>query len=368
MKYFDFKAFIAGLSAAILLIIGIYVGSRGLKYFDDALTTYAFGSIFAAFAVTYRYAIWAQRPPTWMYLKRGWQLFWIQGPAFLKKNKLSPAAAMAPSAPTPGPTRNAFSLGRMLLENFFLQKFIGKRSYERWIMHACLSWGGMLAFALTFPLVFGWVKFITPLDNDQIFQVLLFGFQVDRFEIHSFKALVAFNLLNVSAVIMLVGLGLSVKRRMSDAAELATQTFGDDVFPLFLLFAVCATGLMLTVSSKFMAGHGFGFIAMAHAASVIAVLLYMPFGKLFHIFQRTASLGVSFYKKTGQAGERAYCSRCGEDFASRMHIEDLKTVLDQLGFDYRFETTQGQLIHYQDICPGCRRRLLTLNQGSTLGR
>jgi hypothetical protein len=50
-----------------------------------------------------------------------------------------------------------------------------------------------------------------------------------------------------------------------------------------------------------------------------------------------------------------------------MHVEDLKTVLDQLGFSFRFATAEGE-IHYQDICPPCRRRLLALNQGSVLGR
>jgi hypothetical protein len=50
-----------------------------------------------------------------------------------------------------------------------------------------------------------------------------------------------------------------------------------------------------------------------------------------------------------------------------MQIDDLKTVLDQLGFNYRFATAYGE-VHYQDICPACRRRLLALNQGKTLGR
>ena len=61
------------------------------------------------------------------------------------------------------------------------------------------------------------------------------------------------------------------------------------------------------------------------------------------------------------------CRRCGIAFASKMHVEDLKTVLDELGFNYRFATPQGE-IHYQEICPPCRRRLLGLNQGRTLGR
>jgi hypothetical protein len=120
---------------------------------------------------------------------------------------------------------------------------------------------------------------------------------------------------------------------------------------------------MLSVSSNFMAGTGFQFLSMAHAASVIGLLLYLPFGKLFHIVQRPLSLGVSFYKEAGRTGPRAYCLRCGEDFGSKMHVEDLKIVLDQLGFNFRLGDT-----HYQEICPRCRRRLLALNQGRALGR
>lgn len=359
MKFFDHKGFMAGLVASVFAAGIIYIGSQYLKHFDRALTTYALSSIFAVFAVTYRYAVWAQRPPTKMYLKRGWELFLERGPSLFKKQpKVARPALVA---------ANSMTLARALLENFFLQTFISKRSYERWIMHACLSWGGMLAFAITFPLVFGWVHFETlPLDAET-YRVFALGFEIDHFNVHSLKAFICFNMLNVSAVMVLAGLALAVKRRMTDRGELATQTFVDDIMPLFLLFIVSVTGLMLTVSYRFMGGAGFAFIGLSHAASVIAFLLYLPFGKLFHIFQRTASLGVSFYKKAGAEGPRAHCLRCGEDYASKMHVEDLKTVLDQLGFNFRFASAAGE-IHYQQICPGCRRRLLALNQGATLGR
>jgi hypothetical protein len=55
------------------------------------------------------------------------------------------------------------------------------------------------------------------------------------------------------------------------------------------------------------------------------------------------------------------------EYASQLQIDDLKTVLDEVGFDFRFATPSGEL-HYQDICPLCRRRLLALNQGKALGR
>ena len=349
MKGFDRTAFRAGLAGAAIVTIFIVVGSRFLVHFDWALTTYAFGSVFAAFAVVYRYAVWAQRPPTRMYLRRGIQAF------FSRKRGVS-------STP-----KNVATLGRLLLDNFILQRFITRRGTERWIMHACLSWGGMLAFAVTFPLVFGWVHFESSPDNAEIYRVFVMGFFVEEFAVHSLSGFLHFNLLNISAVVLLIGLVLSVKLRMSDKGEFAIQTFADDVFPVLLLFAVCITGLMLTVSAKFLAGSGFQFIGVAHAASVIGLLLYLPFGKLFHIIQRPLSLGVSFYRQEGLAGPAAQCLRCGQAFASRLHVEDLKTVLDEVGFNFRFAGPAGE-IHYQEICPPCRRKLLALNQGRTLGR
>lgn len=379
MKYFDRGAFRIGLVAGAAVMVMIYAGSRQLRHFDWALTTYAVGSIFAAFAVAYRYADWAQRPPTRMYLKRGLQVFMRrrtaaavgkaqarQRAASIDDRRLSALTGRRYSLPA-SILRNVTVLGKRLLDNFVLQKFITERSTERWIMHACLSWGGMLAFAVTFPLVFGWIHFESVASNAGIFRVFFLGYPVEEFAVHSLRGFVHFNLLNLSAVLMLVGLVLSVKLRMNDKGEIAVQTFADDVLPLLLLFTVSVTGLMLSVSSNFMAGAGFQFLGMAHAASVIGLLLYLPFGKLFHIVQRPLSLGVSFYKEAGRTGARAYCRRCGQDYASQMHVEDLKIVLDQLGFNFRFATPAGE-IHYQEICPVCRRRLLALNQGRALGR
>jgi nitrate reductase gamma subunit len=342
MSIFDRIALRAGMIAGFLVIVLIYAGSRGLKHFDWALMPYAIGAIFAAFAMTYRYTVWAQRPPTLMYLKRGWQLF-------LQRRRNTPL------------------LGMRLLDGFVLQKFISNRSLERWMMHICLSWGGTLAFALTFPLVFGWIHFETLSANAEIYRVFIFGFPVEEFSIHSVRGFLHFNVLNVSAMLMLAGLTLSFKIRMTDKGEIATQSFSNDVLPLLLLFAVSVSGLMLSASSRLLSGYGFPFIAAVHAVSVIGLLLYFPFGKLFHAVQRPLSLGVSFYKDAGRNGRRACCLRCGGEFAAQMHVDDLKTVLHQLGLNFQFATANGQ-IHYQDICPTCRRRLFSLNQGKALGR
>jgi hypothetical protein len=99
---------------------------------------------------------------------------------------------------------------------------------------------------------------------------------------------------------------------------------------------------------------------------VIFTLLYMPFGKFFHIFQRPAQLGVSFYKDVAALEGMAKCRRCQQEYAPQMQVEDLIEVERQLG--YRYETTVPGVEHYQRICPACRRSLLAIAQGELWGR
>jgi hypothetical protein len=129
---------------------------------------------------------------------------------------------------------------------------------------------------------------------------------------------------------------------------------------LIALFAISVTGLMLTASYTWMRGYAYDFIAILHAITVILTLLWLPFGKFFHIFQRPAQLGVSFYKDVGSRTDQAECRRCGQPFASRMHVEDLITVERQLG--YRYELPDSDVEHYQWVCPACRRAMLAIAQ------
>jgi MFS transporter, NNP family, nitrate/nitrite transporter len=47
----------------LVLCAAIVVGSRSLQHFDAALVGYTFATIFATFGITYRYAMWLDRPP-----------------------------------------------------------------------------------------------------------------------------------------------------------------------------------------------------------------------------------------------------------------------------------------------------------------
>lgn len=355
----------AGVVAVAGVVLAIAVGSHAFVHFDPALLGYAIGSAIAAFAVAYRFTVWAQRPPSRRYFQRGLQLLF----------RRADGTPVPPPDELPSPTterrsympHGAGTLGYAAARNFAAQDFIRRRSVFRWIMHLCLSGGCTLAFAITFPLVFGWIHFESLPQDAETYRVVAFGFVVDTFSVHSVKAALSFNALNIAGVLVLVGLVMAAWRRITDAGERATQTFFEDIMPLLLIFAVTATGLALTVSYRYLEGRGHHLWVIVHMVSVVALLIYIPFGKLFHMFQRVCALCVSRYKRAGAAGPRARCRRCDADFASQMHVDDLKLVLDQLDFNYRFTGPSGE-VHYQDICPACRRMLLALNQGRTVGR
>jgi len=248
-----------------------------------------------------------------------------------------------------------------LFNAFVINRFIWLRGATRGAAHWLIMWGCILAAAITFPLVFGWIHFAVEGDNFDRYRVVLFGFETFSFPIESILGAIIFHGLVWSAFLVIAGVMIAMRRRMRDRDAAALQSFGEDVMPLVLLFAISITGLMLVVSYEWMRGYGYEFLAIVHAAVVIGTLVWLPFGKLFHIFQRPAQLGVAFYKDTGKRGERARCARCGESYASQMHVNDLIEVEGQLG--YQYETTGGTVEHYQHICPRCRRLLPALAQG-----
>jgi hypothetical protein len=330
------KATVWGLVVTAFLGGLIVLGSRE---FDAALVAYTFATLFAAFGITCRFVTWLQRPPTALYWQRGAQLLFR--PGRLGRNLLR-------------------GLGR-LLADFALNRFIWRRGQLRWAAHWLIMWGCLLAVAITFPLVFGWVDFRTVPGDLGTYQVHVFGIPTQTFPVDSFLGFVVFHALVWASLLVIVGVMLALRRRLRDDGAAALQQFGEDFLPLILLFAISATGLMLTASYTWMKSYAYEFLQVSHAVTVILTLLWLPFGKLFHIFQRPTHLAVACYKDAGAEGEQARCRRCGEPFASRMHVEDLIAVERRLGFRYE---VQGQGAgHYQWVCPRCRRALIGLAQG-----
>jgi len=315
----------------VLLVISIFVGSRNLGNFDPALVAYLFGCIFACFGVAYRYAVWLQRPPTWRYFARGWQLFF---------------------------TGRIFVYGWELVSHFVVhflgQKFIRNRGKARGYGHMLMAFGCMLAFAVTFPLVFGWIHFDLKPGGIDTYEIYTFGFKAMEFPLHTWIAGLIFNALNWSAMLVIAGVMILIRRRLTHAGQIAIQTFEGDWLPLLLLLAISVTGLGISLDYKFMEGRAHQFMAITHAITVILFLIWMPFGKFYHIIQRPAQLGIAIYRRAAAEGPQAVCPHTSEAFVSKMQVDDLKDVTAELGFDYTRKDGSSHL----DFSPQGKRALI----------
>ncbi|HMS54781.1 MAG TPA: hypothetical protein PKA27_05225 [Fimbriimonadaceae bacterium] len=327
-------ALFGGASASMALVLAIYFGSGALHRFDSPLAAYAAATVLAAFAFTYRYLMWIQRPATWRYFKASWKLF-VQPKKLIK---------------------NILKLVGLLWNNIVIQKFIGKRSHTRWIAHMGMAWGCLLAFAITFPLSWGWVQFGIAPDGSN-YQVEFMGIPQFAFDPNSLIGFVLFNGLNISAVLVLTGIGFAMHRRAFQHGAHAVQSLENDLIPLILLFSVSITGLMITASYRLMGGAHFSFISLLHAFTVILLLLWMPFGKLFHVVQRPAQLGVAYYKEAGLDGPKALCARSGQPYQSQLHHDDLVEVMKEVGIDFGA---------HQNLSPEEKRKLIAMNQLDSL--
>jgi hypothetical protein len=336
----DRRAATWGVLAVLVALAIAVLGSGNLRWFDAALVGYLFGSLFAIFAVVYRYLIWLRRPPTARLNRRGWESFRRRGRR----------------------GRNAAALPGLVVSNLLVQSFIRSRSRSRWLAHQLVFWGCILAGLVTFPLVFGLLHFESVGQNGREYRAVVGEVGTFVFDSRSVFGWITFHLLDISAVLVLAGVFVFLARRLRDPGALAVER-SNDFLALAGLFAVSVTGLALTASNLWMEGRFYVFLNTVHALTVILGLMYIPFGKLFHIFQRPANIGVEYYKREGAIGPQQHCTRCGLSFASELQMTDLKEVLPQVGFDY--STAEGG--NYQDHCPTCRRRLVTLAQSQRVG-
>lgn len=333
------KAVATGVVASAVLVALVVFGSRNLRHFDAALVGYTFATIFAVFGIAYRYAMWLERPPTRMYWRRGWQVF---------------ASAAFFSRLVSGVRRAAVEVAA--------NRFIFRRGFLRGVAHMAIMWGCILAAAITFPLVWGWIHFETTPASLARYRTFVFGLPAGEMDVNGVLAFLIFHGLVWASFLVIAGVMLAFRRRMLDHGAAATQQFGEDVLPLLLLCAISVTGLMLTVSYTWMRGYAYDFLAIIHAVTVIMTLLWLPFGKFFHVFQRPAQIGVALYKEAEERAGMAECKRCERPYAALAVVRDLTTVERELGF--RYEMRGPRADHYQQICPACRRALFGLAQGA----
>ncbi len=332
-----------GLLAVAVVVAITFFGSGQLAWFDAALVGYLFGTVFAVFGVVYRYSVWLRRPPTAMLNRRGWEAF--------RARKGT----------------NLVALPGLATTHLLTQGFIRRRSTSRWLAHQLVFWGCLLAAAVTFPLTLGLLHFQSVGQDAERYQVFVSRVGTVQFDAGSIVGWLVFHALDIAAVLVLAGVFIFLRRRLRDPGALAVER-SNDFLALAGLFAVSVTGLFLTVSSLWLDGQFYAALNTIHALTVILGLMYLPFGKLFHIFQRPGNLGVAYYKAANEAGPAATCRRCGEGFASAQQIADLQAVLPRVGLDYAIdEPGGGSGGNYQDTCPRCRRAGVTLAQSLRVG-
>lgn len=339
IKVFDIRALFAAAFVTLLTLLLIMIGSRSLQNFDAALVAYLFGTLFAIFGIVYRYSVWIQRPPTKIYFKRS--LTTLFSKEFLHFSW--------------------FTI-QDFFKNIVFQSFILKRGKKKGIAHLMMAIGCTMAFAITIPLTFGWIHFTLVPETglnpnvEDIYTAHFFGFEVFNFPIKSIVGFFTFGALNWCSVLVIIGATYFLQKRLKDPGLIATQTFEGDILPLLLLILVSLTGLGLTLDYEFMHGKAYEFIAVTHAFFVIIFLIWMPFGKFFHIIQRPAQIGAHIYKEVGKKRGMQICKQTGIEYTTQLHVSDLKDITKALGFNLDDEEGNSLL----DYSPEGKRDLLAI--------
>ncbi len=314
--------------ATLGLAVAILLGSKRLSDFDPALVGYAIGTLVLAFGLTYRLVVWVKNPPTRRSLIRGGRTLW----SCLSLRDFGRSAALVP---------------RTAASNLVFQTFIRKRSTRRWLAHQSLFWGVIMAAAMTFPLTFGWIRF-GPVEGAGSGYVIYFlGAKAASFDAWTPVGWMIFHTLDFAAVAVIGGAAYFLWRRLTDRGLRATQHFGRDLLPLVSLLLISVTGLLLTASSVFWGGWGYHFLALVHMATVVPTLVFIPFGKFFHPFQRPAGVGVELSRKADLPDGGAFaCRRCGDPVETAAFVGDLQQTIVDLGLSYPA---------WVETCPRCKR-------------
>ncbi len=323
----DVPASIAGAVAAVVTAAAIVLGSRGLRTFDAALVGYATATICLAFGVAYRYVLWVRSPPALRYLRRGWA-------SFLSFRNFRRFPTMVP---------------RALVSNLALQTFIARRGPGRWLAHQSVFWGVVLATLITFPLTFGWISFEAAGSGSR-YVIVVWGLRTITFE-----------------PVTLAGVAdlPRARRRRRPGARwgAGTSCGGGSATGRSRPASASATtssrwspwsrsrsrGCSSRCPRRCSRATATSSWPIIHMATVVLTLVFIPFGKFFHVIQRPASVGVEVYKRTSVEREGVFlCRRCGEPLEAATFVRDLETTMGELGLRYQ---------EWIETCPRCKRVL-----------
>lgn len=372
------------------LILAVYVGSGFFLHFDPSLYGYAVATLVAVAGYTLRLTAWMMRPATRRLMWRYFQLMWLRAPAGQGKQvvikgvarrregerphpaglvaaelervrrraaRSKATARMTAPAGRPGEARGLLPPGVLVafatwVENILLNRFIFRRGAWRGWQHVLLMWGVGGSFLITIPLVFGWIYF-EAVAQDR-YRLFALGIPVVEMPVRGVLSALVFHALSIFSIMTLAGVLMAIYRRVWFRDAAVDQRLEYDLFPLYLLLAVTVTGLAMSVSHNWFDGQGYPLISAMHQITVVFLLLYLPFGKLFHIPMRPLAAAVEVYHEVaGRLGVQA-CARCGKAYASAMQIGDVKAILAETGL---VPLGPDGRTHTSEYCPECRRVL-----------
>ena len=235
---------------------------------------------------------------------------------------------------------------KQVASNLAFQTFIKERGFARWAAHQAIFWGVVVATLITFPLTFGWIYF-RAIEGGSAYAMYVLGARVLTFDPLSLLGWLAFHGLDITAVLVIAGCSYYLWRRFRSREAMTDQHFAMDLLPLIALVAISVTGLLLTLSASLLDGRYYDFLAILHMAAVVLTLVFIPFGKLFHVIQRPASVGVQVYKATSVEDRGVLnCRRCGQPLEGVAYVEDLEKTVGELGLRYP---------DWIETCPRCKR-------------
>jgi hypothetical protein len=302
--------------AAVFLAAALFVGSAGFATLDPALVGYLGGTAVAFVASVYRVSAFWRRPASAFYAR-------ALGEALLRPRSLRATLGHA-------------------RRDLATQRFLRKRSVARWLAHLALSMGTLASFAVTVPLVFGWMHFVAEGDH---YRVTFFTVPTLSFAVAGPIGWIFFHALTIAAVAVVLGAVFFLAQRIRDR-RLPGATSSFAIAPLLLLLFVAATGLALPASRG--SPQAFAIAALLHQASVVILLVAIPFSKLGHLLIRPLQLGARAIRTAEEP--RTRCP-CGALLGPVRQTEAVTRLLAARGLQLA-----------ADRCPACRRRRLATTQ------
>jgi nitrate reductase gamma subunit len=301
----------------------------GVFHVDLAVLGYQIASVLFVAGCLYRFVAWLRYPPNRTLWTRSMRTFQHRG-------RWATLAALI----------------RSMVARILLQSFIVRRGWLRWFTHFAIAWGMIVVCGVCFALAWGWMSF--SLVDQQVYRAHLFDLPLLTFQVGSVIAFFTFNAINLGALLLLVGLMLALWQRYTLRAQETSERRADHLGSLYLLLAVTVSGLLLTVSYKFLNGMGHRQLAVLHEMTVVLGLLWVPFGKLFHIGLSPAAVVLDVAEGAGLV-EPSRCSRCDRTLSALWTPGDLEGVLAAAGVQQQGDSADAAVL---TLCPSCRRHHL----------